>query len=173
MDAAEKTEKYPEQPQLPGSSCRFMKSDASMKGRHDFCKEAADSSITSEKSDLPASSCVSMKSDASMKGRPDFNKEDADRDPHDCSESTEMDANAIFKLVEVCGTLIWQRELRKYKRMLFPHLSQSSESENQDKDRLTTEDKQEDSSASEGALKITLHVLKDIGQRELANQLEK
>lgn len=173
MDAAEKTEKYPEQPQLPGSSCRFMKSDASMKGRHDFCKEAADSSITSEKSDLPASSCVSMKSDASMKGCPDFNKEDADRDPHDCSESTEMDANAIFKLVEVCGTLIWQRELRKYKRMLFPHLSQSSESENQDKDRLTTEDKQEDSSASEGALKITLHVLKDIGQRELANQLEK
>lgn len=63
-------------------------------------------------------------------------------------------------------------ELRRYKRLLFPHLSQP-ESEKHDEDRLTTEDKNQDSSASEGVLKITLHVLKEMGQRELANILEK
>lgn len=64
-------------------------------------------------------------------------------------------------------------ELKRYERMLFPHLSQSSESEKPDEDGLTTEDKKQDNSASDGALKITLHVLKEMGQRELANKLEK
>ncbi|CAK6954508.1 NLR family CARD domain-containing protein 3-like [Scomber scombrus] len=114
-----------------------------------------------------------MKSDASMEGRHDFCKEAADRDEHNSSESTEMDAHAIFKLVDDQSMHILQSELRRYKKILFPPLSQSPESENQDQDRLTTDDKKEDSSASEGALKITLYVLRDIGQRELANQLER
>lgn len=76
-----------------------------------------------------------------------------------------------MQLVDKHCMQILQNELKRYKKMLFPHLSQSSESENQD--RLTTDDKQEDSGASEGALKIALYVLKDIGQRELANQLER
>lgn len=64
-------------------------------------------------------------------------------------------------------------ELKRYKRILFPHLSQSIESDKQDEDCLTAEDKKQDNSASEGVLKITLHVFKDMGQRELANKLEK
>ncbi|XP_078112703.1 NLR family CARD domain-containing protein 3-like isoform X2 [Sander vitreus] len=172
MDAAEETEKLPDGPQLSASSCLSMKSDASMEIRHDFAKEAPDSSANFEQSNLPASSCVSMKSDASMEIRHDFSKEDTERDQRDCSESTEMDGNAIFKLVEEHSNNILLSELRRYKRLLFPHLSQP-ESEKHDEDRLTTEDKNQDSSASEGVLKITLHVLKEMGQRELANKLEK
>lgn len=57
-------------------------------------------------------------------------------------------------------------ELKRFERMLFPHLSQSE-------DNSTTGDKEQDNSASEGALKITLHVLKKMGKKELANKLEK
>lgn len=56
--------------------------------------------------------------------------------------------------------------------MLFPHPSQS-ESEKQDEDSLTTADKMQDNGAGEGVLKITLHVLKEMGQTELADKLEK
>lgn len=78
-----------------------------------------------------------------------------------------------LQLVEERAKNILQSELERYKKMLFPHLSQSSEYEKQDEDGLTTEDKKQDNSASEGVLKITLHVLKEISQRELANKLEK
>lgn len=57
-------------------------------------------------------------------------------------------------------------ELKRFERLLFPHLSQSEDSS-------TTGDKEQDNSASEGALKITLHVLKKMGKKELANKLEK
>ncbi|XP_074489878.1 NLR family CARD domain-containing protein 3-like isoform X2 [Sebastes fasciatus] len=172
MDAAEETETYPDGPQLPASSCLSMKSNFSMEIRHDFTKEVADRSVNVEKSNLPTSSCLSMKSDVSMNIRHDFTKEDSERDQHDCSESTEMDGNDIFKLVEEHSKNILLSEQKKYKRMLFPHLSQS-ESEKQDEDSLTTADKMQDNGAGEGVLKITLHVLKEMGQTELADKLEK
>uniref|UniRef100_A0A3Q3JBZ2 B30.2/SPRY domain-containing protein n=1 Tax=Monopterus albus TaxID=43700 RepID=A0A3Q3JBZ2_MONAL len=70
---------------------------------------------------------------------------------------------------------ILRRELQRFKRMLFPHLhtSQSSESEMQEQGGLITEGRQQDNSASEGALKITLHVLKEMGRKDLADELEK
>ncbi|XP_070763734.1 NLR family CARD domain-containing protein 3-like [Enoplosus armatus] len=173
MDAAEETGEHPAGPQLPASSCLSMKSDASMMVQPDFSEDDADSSVNFGKSNLPSSSCLSMKSDSSMMVQPDFSEDDADRDQYDRSESTEMDGKAIFKLVEKHALNILLSELKGYGRMLFPHLSPSAESDEQEDDCLTTEDKKQDSSASEGALKITLHVLKEIGQRELANKLEK
>ncbi|XP_078139207.1 NLR family CARD domain-containing protein 3-like [Centroberyx gerrardi] len=135
-----------------------------------------DSSIHFEKPHFPTPSCVSMKSDNSMRSHPDFSKEDIDA--HDCPESMvpccqEMDGNDIFKLVEDRGMNILLSEMKRYKRILFPHLPESSESQNEDDDNLATEDKMEDNSARKGALKITLHVLKEIGHSELANRLEK
>ncbi|XP_040895153.1 NLR family CARD domain-containing protein 3-like [Toxotes jaculatrix] len=167
MDSAEETEKFPDRPESPASSCVSMQSDASMKNRNDFTKEDTDSPVNFEKSNSPASSCVSMQSDVSMKNRNDFTNEDTDRDPRDCAESAVMDGKDIFKLVETYAMSIVRSELRRYEKMLFP------ESENQNEDSLTSEDKNQDSSASEGVLRITLHVLKEIGHRELANKLEK
>lgn len=57
-----------------------------------------------------------------------------------------------------------KREIKRYKKMLFPHLPQSPESKEQSEDSVTT---------NEDILKITLHALKEKGQRELANKLEK
>lgn len=77
-----------------------------------------------------------------------------------------------MQLVEADSKNILMSELKRYERMLFPHQSESG-SEKQDEDTLTIEDKMQDNSASEGVLKITLHVLKEMGHRELANKLEK
>ncbi|XP_059190621.1 uncharacterized protein LOC131972868 [Centropristis striata] len=154
---------------FPASSCLSMESDNSMHVEQLFKKEGAESSVDSEKSsDFPASSCLSSKSDRSMHVRKKLKKEHAEssRDQHGCSESSKMDGNAIFKLVEEHSVNILLSELKRYKKMLFPHLSQS-ENEKQD------EDKTQETSCSDGVLKIALHVLKEMGQTELANKLEK
>lgn len=69
---------------------------------------------------------------------------------------------------------IFMSEIGRYKKMLFPHLSRySTEREKPDEDHPSTENTKQDTSASEGVLRITLHVLNEIGQKELANKLEK
>lgn len=82
-------------------------------------------------------------------------------------------ATLSLQLVEVHAINILKSQLKKYRKILFPHnASKSSESDNQDEGQLTTEDKQ-DSEANEGVLKIILHVLKEVGQQVLASKLEK
>ncbi|XP_031612321.1 NLR family CARD domain-containing protein 3-like isoform X1 [Oreochromis aureus] len=134
-------------------------------------KETEDSPSGTE---LDDSSCISMCSDRSMKNRTDFTKEKTDRDGHDFPETKELDGDVIFKLVEKHSMEIFMSEIRRYKKMLFPHLSlYSTEREKPDGDNLSTENTKQDMSASEGVLRITLHVLNKIGQKELANKLEK
>ncbi|XP_076588690.1 NLR family CARD domain-containing protein 3-like [Chaetodon auriga] len=155
---------------VPSSSCWSMKSVISMDVRNNFTKDAALSSVSFDKSNEPSSSCSSMKSVASVKVRNDLAEEAAERDQRDFSESTGMDGNDLFKLVEVHAKDILLSELRRYERMLFPQPSQPAE---QHEDNVTAEDKKQDDGASDGALKITLHVLKEMGQRKLASKLEK
>lgn len=76
-----------------------------------------------------------------------------------------------MQLVETHGMEIFMSEIGRYKKMLFPHLSRYSTE--RDEDNLSTENTKQDTSASEGVLRITLHVLNEIGQKELANKLEK
>ncbi|XP_041854140.1 NLR family CARD domain-containing protein 3-like isoform X2 [Melanotaenia boesemani] len=134
-----------------------------------------DTSEEAKKWQIPALSCVSMKSDASMHNHENFAKETSDRDHNDYLESAEMDINAVFKLVESQGVAILRREIKRYKKTLFPHLSPplTRKTESLDEDGFTTEDTKMDTNASEGALKITLHVLNELGQKTLANELEK
>ncbi|KAK5927560.1 hypothetical protein CgunFtcFv8_012705 [Champsocephalus gunnari] len=156
---------------LPASSMS-MKSDHSLDIRPDF-KEDAGSSLDFENSKPQDLSCLSLKSNISMKVRHDFSKDNSHSNQHDRPESTEMDTRAIFKSVDVHIKNIVLRELQSYERKLFPHLSHTSESEMQNEDTMTSEEIKPDNDASEGVLKITLHVLKEMGQRELANKLEK
>ncbi|XP_034540817.1 NLR family CARD domain-containing protein 3-like [Notolabrus celidotus] len=161
-----------EESNLPTSSCLSMKSNASINIYHDFNKEAHTSSLTLDQSNLP-DSCLSLKSDASINIYHDFSRDVANRGQSECTESTEMDGTAIFKAVEEHAKNILWRELKRFERILFPNLSQPAESNEQNEDCLSSVDPKEDTSASEGALKITLHVLRTMGQRELANTLEK
>ncbi|CDQ98311.1 unnamed protein product [Oncorhynchus mykiss] len=85
------------------------------------------------------------------------------------SQSHQTDLASIFN---VCGPLLEENiitfvknELKMFKRILSPELPQGFESQKQDKEV--------DGSAREGALKITLHVLRKMNQKELADTLEK
>uniref|UniRef100_A0A674DLD0 B30.2/SPRY domain-containing protein n=1 Tax=Salmo trutta TaxID=8032 RepID=A0A674DLD0_SALTR len=60
-----------------------------------------------------------------------------------------------------------------FKRILGPELPEGFESQKQDEEVVDAEDEKQESSAREGALKITLHVLKKMNQKELADTLEK
>ncbi|KAK6291520.1 hypothetical protein J4Q44_G00382860 [Coregonus suidteri] len=60
-----------------------------------------------------------------------------------------------------------------FKRILSPELREGFEGQKQDKEVVDAEDEKQESSAREGALKITLHVLRKMNQKELADTLEK
>ncbi|XP_045577222.1 NLR family CARD domain-containing protein 3-like, partial [Salmo salar] len=66
-----------------------------------------------------------------------------------------------------------KNELKLFKRILSPELPEGFESQKQDKEVVAAEDEKQESSAREGALKITLHVLRKMNQKELADTLEK
>ncbi|XP_045072174.1 NLR family CARD domain-containing protein 3-like, partial [Coregonus clupeaformis] len=66
-----------------------------------------------------------------------------------------------------------KNELKMFKRILSPELPEGFESQKQDKEVVNAEDEKQQSSAREGALKITLHVLRKMNQKELADTLEK
>uniref|UniRef100_A0A8C7HAC8 NACHT domain-containing protein n=1 Tax=Oncorhynchus kisutch TaxID=8019 RepID=A0A8C7HAC8_ONCKI len=58
-------------------------------------------------------------------------------------------------------------------KILSPELPEGFESQKQDKEVVDAEDEKQESSAREGALKITLHILRKMNQKELADTLEK
>ncbi|XP_038839573.1 NLR family CARD domain-containing protein 3-like, partial [Salvelinus namaycush] len=66
-----------------------------------------------------------------------------------------------------------KNELKMFKRILSQELPEGFESQKQDKEVVDAEDEKQESSAREGALKITLHVLRKMNQKELADTLEK
>ncbi|XP_019903501.3 NLR family CARD domain-containing protein 3 isoform X2 [Esox lucius] len=79
---------------------------------------------------------------------------------------------SIFRLVEENAIAMLKRELKRFKRVLCLDLAECSEIQRGDEDVVDNEEEQE-STVREGALKITLHVLRNINQTELADRLEK
>ncbi|KAK6291379.1 hypothetical protein J4Q44_G00381450, partial [Coregonus suidteri] len=118
-------------------------SKMSLSGEHDTKTK---SPIKQERPASPVPSCVSMKSDRSMHQPILFREGDF---------STE------------------QRIMKMFKRILSPELPEGFESQKQDKEVVDAEDEKQESSVREGALKSTLHVLRKMNQKELADTLEK
>ncbi|XP_070297910.1 NACHT, LRR and PYD domains-containing protein 3-like, partial [Salvelinus sp. IW2-2015] len=139
-----------------------------------------------ERSASPVPSCVSMKSDWSM-GKPinfregDLSTEQRNQQERSESEilsghssrSHQTDLASIFSLLEKNIMTFVKNELKMFKRILNPELPEGFENPKQDKEVVDAEDEKQESSAREGALKITLHVLRKMNQKELADTLEK
>uniref|UniRef100_A0A674CG77 B30.2/SPRY domain-containing protein n=1 Tax=Salmo trutta TaxID=8032 RepID=A0A674CG77_SALTR len=89
------------------------------------------------------------------------------------SQSHQTDLDSIFSLLEEKIMTFVKNELKMFKRILSPELPEGFESQKQDKEVMDAEDEKQESSAREGALKITLHVLRKMNQKELADTLEK
>uniref|UniRef100_A0A8C7L9Y8 NACHT, LRR and PYD domains-containing protein 12-like n=1 Tax=Oncorhynchus kisutch TaxID=8019 RepID=A0A8C7L9Y8_ONCKI len=88
------------------------------------------------------------------------------------SQSHQTDLASIFSLLEENFMTFVNNELNRFKRILSPELPQGFESQKKDKE-VDAEDEKQESSAREGALKITLHILRKMNQKELADTLEK
>ncbi|XP_052368861.1 NLR family CARD domain-containing protein 3-like isoform X3 [Oncorhynchus keta] len=146
----------------------------------------AKSPIKQERPASPVPSCVSMKSDWSMSQPLQFREGDFSTEPRNqqkrseseilsvqSSQSHQTDLDSIFSLLEENTMTFVTNELKMFKRILSPELTEGFESQKQDKEVVDAEDEQQESSAREGALKITLHVLRKMNQKQLADTLEK
>ncbi|XP_055768097.1 NLR family CARD domain-containing protein 3-like [Salvelinus fontinalis] len=152
-----------------------------LSGEHDT---KAKSPIKQERPASPVPSCVSMKSDRSMElpltfREGDFSTEQRNQQERSESEilsgqssqSHQTDLASIFSMLEENIMTFVKNELNKFKRILSPELPEGFESQKQEV--VDAEDEKQESSAREGALKITLHVLRKMNQKELADTLEK
>ncbi|XP_064872942.1 NACHT, LRR and PYD domains-containing protein 3-like [Oncorhynchus nerka] len=154
-----------------------------LSGEHDT---KAKSPIKQERPASPVPSCVSMKSDQSMDPpltfrEGDFSTEQRNQQERSESEilsgqssqSHQTDLASIFRMLEENMMTFVKNELKMFKRILSPELPEGFESQKQDKEVVEPEDEKQESSAREGALKITLHILRKMNQKELADTLEK
>ncbi|XP_064871394.1 NLR family CARD domain-containing protein 3-like isoform X2 [Oncorhynchus nerka] len=158
-------------------------SKMSLSGEHDIKPK---SPIKQERPASPVPSCVSMKSDQSMEPpltfrEGDFSTEQRNQQERSESEilsgqssqSHQTDLDSIFSMLEDKIMTFVKNELKMFKRILSPELPEGFESQKQDKEVVDAEDEKQESSAREGALKITLHILRKMNQKELADTLEK
>uniref|UniRef100_A0A673VUW9 B30.2/SPRY domain-containing protein n=1 Tax=Salmo trutta TaxID=8032 RepID=A0A673VUW9_SALTR len=158
-------------------------SEMSLSGEHEI---KVKSPIKQERPASPLPSCVSMKSDCSMNLPKRFREGDFSTEQRyqqerseseilsgQSSQSHQTDLASIFSLLEENIMKFVKNELNMFKRILSPELPEGFESQKQDKEVVDAEDEKQESRAREAALKITLHVLKKINQKELADTLEK
>ncbi|XP_076875345.1 NLR family CARD domain-containing protein 3-like isoform X2 [Brachyhypopomus gauderio] len=140
----------------PVPSCVSMKSESS--------PVPSCVSMKSESSAVP--SCVSMKSDGSM-GEPfNFSSGPVTSDPHTKKKPVKISIDkleSVFEELEHKIISLVKNELKRFKNLLSPDYPACTERQVED---------EEDQSSVEGALKITLHVLKNMNQTDLANTLQ-
>ncbi|XP_071003687.1 NLR family CARD domain-containing protein 3-like [Oncorhynchus clarkii lewisi] len=176
-----------ERPASPVPSCVSMKSDQSMGQPISFREGDFSTEQRPIKQERPAStvpSCVSMKSDQSKELPISFRKEDFSTEQRNQQERSESEIlsgqssqshqtglASIFSMLEEKIMTFVKNELKMFKRILCPELPEGFESQKQEV--VDAEDEQQESSAREGALKITLHILRKMNQKELADTLEK
>ncbi|XP_046881687.1 NACHT, LRR and PYD domains-containing protein 12-like isoform X4 [Hypomesus transpacificus] len=172
-----------QRPASPVPSCLSMKSDRSMDRPIMFSDGGGPSNEEGMRQQRPASpvpSCVSMKSDWSMDRPITFSDaggpSNEEGDQHEKSESYQShheDLSSIFTVLEETVIRFVKEELKRMKRILSPDFPEGLESQREDQEVMDPEYQKQESSAREGALKITLHVLRNMNQKELADTLEK
>ncbi|XP_076851921.1 NLR family CARD domain-containing protein 3-like isoform X3 [Brachyhypopomus gauderio] len=121
--------------------------------------------MKSESSPVP--SCVSMKSDRSMDEPPAFSSGPVTPDPHVQKKPVKISKDkleSVFKELEHKIISLVKNELKRFKNLLSPDYPACTERQ--------VEDEEDQSSVREGAMKITLHVLRNMNQTDLANTLQ-
>ncbi|KAL7863856.1 hypothetical protein AOLI_G00152760 [Acnodon oligacanthus] len=160
-----------EKPDSPEPSCVSMTSDESMGHPLHFRegdRSPAESVIQREKPDSPEPSCVSMTSDESM-GHP-LHFREGDRSPAESFHkekpkvSSRWNFDSIFKDLELKLISLVKEELKRFKKLLSADCPACSERE--------VEDEEDQSSSREEVLKITLNMLRNMEQPDLANTLQ-
>ncbi|XP_036453131.1 NACHT, LRR and PYD domains-containing protein 3-like [Colossoma macropomum] len=146
-----------ERPDSPEPSCFSMKSDQSMDPPLKF----------REKDISPEPSCVSMKSDQSMDPPLKFREKDSSTELRAQKENSDIarrNLEIILKELEHKVISLVKNHLKMFVKLLSLDYPACSERE--------VVDEEDQSSVREGVLKITLTVLRNMNQTELANTLQ-
>ncbi|KAK3562927.1 hypothetical protein QTP86_011621 [Hemibagrus guttatus] len=136
----------------------------SVSGKQDLKKD--ERMMEGKRSDSPEPSCVSMKSDWSMGHPISFRDRDSSTDVRSQKKKSNISRNqldSIFQELEHKVITLIKNELKRFRKLLGPDYSACTEREVEDEEDLH--------SVREGALKITLHVLKNMNHTDLANTL--
>ncbi|KAK2821684.1 hypothetical protein Q7C36_021027 [Tachysurus vachellii] len=153
----------------PEPSCVSMKSDWSMDPLFNFRDRDSSTDVRmmeGKRSDSPEPSCVSMKSDWSMDPLFNFRDRDSSTDVRPQTKKSNISKNqldSMFKELEHKVITLIKNELKRFRKLLSPDYPACTEREVEDEEDLH--------SVTEGALKITLHVLKNMNHTDLANTL--
>ncbi|XP_062340625.1 NLR family CARD domain-containing protein 3-like isoform X4 [Osmerus eperlanus] len=171
-----------QRPASPVPSCVSMKSDRSMDLPIMFSDGGGPSNEEGMRQQRPASpvpSCVSMKSDRSMDlpimfsdGGGPSNEEGDQQEKSESDQSHHEYLSSIFTVLEETVIRFVKEELKRIKRILSSDFPEGLESQREDQEVVDPEYQKQESSARKGALKITLHVLRNMNQKELADTLE-
>ncbi|XP_053534440.1 NLR family CARD domain-containing protein 3 [Ictalurus punctatus] len=141
-----------------------MTSNTSVSGKQDLKRD--ERMMEGKRSDSPEPSCVSMKSDWSMERPYHFRDRASSPDVRPQQKKSNLSRNqldSIFKELEHKVLTLIKNELKRFRKLLSPDYPACTEREVEDEEDLH--------SVSEGALKITLHVLKNMNHTDLANTL--
>ncbi|XP_053475909.1 NLR family CARD domain-containing protein 3-like isoform X7 [Ictalurus furcatus] len=141
-----------------------MTSNMSVSGEQDLKRD--ERMMEGKRSDSPEPSCVSMKSDASMHHPLHFRDGASSPDVRPQQKKSNLSRNqldSIFKELEHKVISLIKNELKRFRKLLSPDYPACTEREVQDEEDLH--------SVRDGALKITLHVLKNMNHTDLANTL--
>ncbi|XP_053534817.1 NLR family CARD domain-containing protein 3 isoform X2 [Ictalurus punctatus] len=141
-----------------------MTSNMSVSGEQDLKRD--ERMMEGKRSDSPEPSCVSMKSDASMHRPINFRDGAGSPDVRPQQKKSNLSRNqldSIFKELEHKVVTLIKNELERFRKLLSPDYPACTEREVQDEVDLH--------SVRDGALKITLHVLKNMDHTDLANTL--
>ncbi|XP_072567760.1 NLR family CARD domain-containing protein 3-like [Paramormyrops kingsleyae] len=146
----------------PVPSCVSMKTDRSMDRSISFSEGRfpTDQSVLMERADSPVPSCVSMKTDRSMDRSIGFTYILGCQLPN-------------TQLLEKKAQKFLKDELMKFKRYLDQNDPECSEPQLQEDNDLDSYGQMQKTCGREGALKITLYILRTMEQNDLADMLEK
>ncbi|XP_049328935.1 NLR family CARD domain-containing protein 3-like [Astyanax mexicanus] len=145
-----------------------MSSKMSVSGEQDT--QEAERLDQDKRSDSPEPSCVSMKSDQSMEKPLKFSEDNRSTDlrpawgPKQLPGLPAPSRRACLQELEQKVITLVKNQLRRFVKLLTLDYPACSERE--------VEDEEDQSDVREGALKITLHVLKNMNQTDLTNKLQ-
>ncbi|XP_072548688.1 NLR family CARD domain-containing protein 3-like [Salminus brasiliensis] len=126
---------------------------------------SSESRTETQRAVSPEPSCVSMKSDRSMDPPPTFSSEAVTSNPNVQKKNIHREKlEHIFKELQQKFISLVENELNTFKKLLSPDYPACSERE--------VEDEDDQRGGREGVLKITLQILRNMKQTDLANTLE-
>ncbi|XP_048827451.1 NACHT, LRR and PYD domains-containing protein 12-like isoform X3 [Brienomyrus brachyistius] len=143
------------------------------------CNRKSPESVLMERADSPVPSCVSLKSDTSMNVPLAFKEGPFPTDQRDQMEECGSDLHdksglsSILKSLEEKAVKFLKDELKKVVRYLDQNYPECSEPQLKEDNDMDSDGQMQKTCGREGALKITLYILRTMEQNDLADVLEK